>query len=88
MQIEAIYNKGRIELPPHLHLKYDVFKVRIEIPEYAYSEKGSDPFSPSTHQKIKNIFKYHGLQRESALSAPEDYKQIWHEHLEEKYIGK
>jgi hypothetical protein len=43
MQIEAIYNKGRIELPPHLHLKQDVFKVRIEIPEYAY-EKRADFF--------------------------------------------
>ncbi|MCW7755274.1 hypothetical protein OOT00_14905 [Desulfobotulus sp. H1] len=55
MQIEAIYNKGRIELPPHLHLKQDVFKVRIEIPEYAYSEKGADPSSDwqSKMEKIK-----------------------------------
>lgn len=54
MEIEAIYNKGRIELPPHLHLKQDVFKVRIEIPEYVY-QKGAAPFMDwqSKMEKIK-----------------------------------
>ena len=33
MQIEAIYDNGRIELPPSLRLASKRFSVRIEIPE-------------------------------------------------------
>ena len=33
MEIEAIYDNGRIELPPSLRLANKRFSVRIEIPE-------------------------------------------------------
>lgn len=33
MQIEAIYDHGRLELPKHIRLRQQRFKVRLDIPE-------------------------------------------------------
>jgi hypothetical protein len=63
MKIEAIYDNGRIELPPSLRLASKRFSVRIEIPE---SEIIADPESKDAGQKPNYVLppEVHALAKE------------------------
>lgn len=95
MQIEAIYNKGRLELPKNIHLSSAVFKIRIEIPAEVIVKRGKiDGLIDATSSSFsirRQLDEILGSRRDGksgeALTARE-YKEIWHEHLEEKYLDR
>ncbi len=41
MEIEAIYNNGRLELPEHIRLKHQRVKVRLSIPDQEVETESS-----------------------------------------------
>lgn len=93
MQIEATYNKGRLELPKNLHLSRDVFKIRIEIPPEVIARREETEVLADTVSSAfsirRQLDEILGSRRDGksgkSLTAA-DYKEIWHEHLEEKYL--
>lgn len=94
MQIEAIYNNGFIKLPENIHLSSEVFKIRIDIPASVIrkSKAKNDKPDKITHEtfnirnQIDQILGSNRGKKSGKLSSTVNYKQIWHEHLEEKYI--
>ncbi|MBW2012080.1 MAG: hypothetical protein JRI32_10760 [Deltaproteobacteria bacterium] len=93
MQIEATYNKGRLELPKNIRLSREVFKIRIEIPAEVIAKREKTERLVDTASGAFNIRgqldEILGCRRDGKpgkfLTAG-DYKEIWHEHLEEKYL--
>ncbi len=93
MQIEAIYNKGQLILPADFYLCSEVFKIRVEIPEEVIykpqeTSKGvnTNSYKFSIRQQLDEIL---GCKRDGNASqhyTAQDYKHIWHKHLEEKYL--
>jgi hypothetical protein len=97
MQVKAIYEDGAINFAQPLRFKHRKFEVIVSIPE---EELESDEIKvpaiqpeatnkPGIRQQIDAIlghYKDH-LKSGNALTA-QDYKNIWHEHLEEKYLGR
>ncbi len=59
MQVEAIYDHGRLELPKHLRLRYQRFKVRLEIPRdklVAEPEESGEAPSPADRKPFRGSF--------------------------------
>ncbi len=86
MQIQAIYNNGRIELPPDIELVKKNFPMTITVPAEAVREKSIDADQKfSVRKQIEAIVGPRGLKGQEPSI---DCKNEWHEHLEEKYLGK
>lgn len=97
MQVKAIYEDGAINFAQPLRFKHRKFEVIVSIPE---EELESDEIKvpaiqpettnkPGIRQQLDAILGPYKDQLKSgnALTA-QDYKNIWHEHLEEKYLGR
>ncbi|MGB9500424.1 MAG: hypothetical protein ACKVE4_11945 [Dissulfuribacterales bacterium] len=93
MQIEATYNKGRVELPEHLQFCRDVFKIRIDIPvEVIVKQAETDVVvTPSSgafsiRRQLDDILGSMRDGKSGQSLTDRDYKDMWHAHLEEKYL--
>lgn len=56
MQVEAIYNKGRIELVHHLRLRHDKVRLLVTVPDEEVEQDGN-PYnlSPDVLQKAEEM---------------------------------
>lgn len=99
MQIEAIYDHGRITLPEHIRLRHQRFKVRLDIPDHEVAADESNPAIEQSKPELPPVDAAAGSIRariESILgpyktqlkSAKVDTKALWREHLEEKHLGR
>lgn len=99
MQVEAIYSQGRLAFVQPIHLRRGVFNVIVDIPdaELLLSDSTNPPliaFHPRKHHVLERIdailAPYQNVLSNKPKRAfmPKDYKDMWHEHLEEKYLGK
>lgn len=96
MQVQAIYNQGRIEFVEPLRLKRDHIRLVVTVPDdeiaIAQDHEQSQeqrPVASSFMARVDQILApYQHILNASESAVPMDYKAIWHEHLAEKYLGK
>ena len=101
MQVHAIYDNGRLTFQQPIRLKNQRIELDVNIPDnYIEEEIPAEikpvraslveqhttlPISP-TRERLDAIlgkWRHHG-----GPSGTIDYKTLWHEHLEEKYLVK
>jgi len=100
MIIEAICENGIVRMPPGLKFQHNTFKVKVELPDQEISRppktaKVSQPGSnlsvqdkPGIRDRIDAILgPYKDQLKKGAPFTAQDYKEMWHEHLEEKHLG-
>ena len=101
MIIETICERGIVRLPKELKFQHNTFKVKVEVPDQEISLSSDvaadiqSNTSPQSQEKqgiraqidaILGSYKSQ-LQKGSAFTA-QDYKDMWHQHLEEKYLER
>jgi hypothetical protein len=99
MIIETICEKGVVRLPSGLQYRRDAFKVTVEVPdqELVLSQSRSAPLAmtaaPIAQGDIRNridaiLGPYKDQLQMSETSSVSDYKDMWHRHLDEKYLDR
>ncbi len=101
MIIEAICENGIVRMPTGLKYQHNSFKVKVELPDQEVSQlpkaaKVSQPGStlsaqvePGIRAGIDAILgPYKDQLKKGAPFTAQDYKEMRHEHLEEKYLGR
>lgn len=95
MQIEATYKNGRLELPPGLQLRRNGFKIRIDIPAEEIVKQKQQTINPvgdgntetfSVGKQLNNILGSIRYRQSNETVTAQDYKEMWHSHLERKYL--
>ncbi len=87
MQVEAIYNQGRIEFVQPLRLKHDHVRLVVTVPD---EEIQTDviPAADSMEARVRAILRpYQHLLDSTAAEGPMDYDSIRDEYLAEKYLS-
>jgi len=101
MQVHALYEDGKLTFQQPIRLKTQRIELDINIPDNYIEETTKDEFKPviqlpieqesatarisPTRERLNAIL---GPWRGKLGSiTPIDVKKIWHEHLEEKYLG-
>lgn len=92
MIIEAICDHGVVRIPSELKFQHEKFTVKVELPEAELISNATQPEATrklGIRQQIDAILGPYKDQLKSGnpLTAL-DYKNIWHEHLEEKYLDR
>jgi len=101
MQVHAIYEDGRLTFEHPIRLKTQRIELDINIPDNYIEETAKDEFKPVMPLPIKHESATpHISPTRERLNAilgpwrgklgsitPIEVKEIWHEHLEEKYLG-
>lgn len=97
MQVKATYEDGAINFAQSLRFKHRKFEVVVSIPEEelesgeskAPTQQVVNNKTDTIRQQIDAILGHYKdqLKSGSPLTA-QDCKDIWHEHLEEKYLGR
>ncbi len=101
MQVEAIYNQGKIELSQPLRLKHNNVRIVVTVPDDEV-EVQDELLQKNVPEVIKTKTGSTPLRvRIDAILAPyqdqlstkqafthNDYKKMWIDHLEEKYLGR
>lgn len=89
MQIEAVYYQGQLQFPVPLRFKRERFSLVVEIPDQEIIARPHHTVTPSdsiAHRLDALIGK---AFRQSNQGKPSvNAKALWHEHLEEKYLGR
>ena len=99
MIIETTCEKGVVRLPSGLQYRRDAFKVTVEVPdqELMLSQSRSAPLAmtaaPISEGDIRNridaiLGPYKDQLQMSETSSVSEYKDIWHRHLDEKYLER
>lgn len=94
MQFEAIYNQGKLEFSQPIHFRHDYFTVTVDVPEQEISvstQKASDLKQETIQTRIGAwLDGVVGKEFRQANNGKKSIncKAIWHEHLEEKYLGR
>ena len=83
MQVEAIYNRGRLEFVHPLKLKHDHLLLVVEVPDEELALEVGTRATTMLERVNAILAPYQHLL---AQVTPADYKAMWHEHLEEKYL--
>jgi predicted DNA-binding antitoxin AbrB/MazE fold protein len=101
MQVEAIYNQGIIELSQPLRLKHNNVRLVVTVPDdeiEAQDEFVQTNVSEVTKTKTGSttlraridaiLAPYQDQLSTKQAFTPNDYKKMWVDHLEEKYLGR
>ena len=92
MIIEAICDHGVVLIPAGIKFQHDKFTVKIELPETEIISSASPSEAGNNtdiRQQIDSIIgSYKDLLKSSHPLTAQDYKNIWHEHLDEKYVNR
>jgi hypothetical protein len=97
MQVHAIYEDGRLTFEHPIRLKTQRIEMDINIPDNYIEEVTQDESKPVLGSAIETPRISPTRERLNAILgpwrgnlgsiAPIEVKDIWHEHLEEKYLG-
>ena len=88
MQVEAIYNQGTLQFSAPLHFVNSLFKIKVDIPDQEIMtttvEQQAASNAPITRLDaiIGHVFRQANRGKPS-INA----KALWHNHIEEKYLG-
>lgn len=102
MQVHAIYEDGRLTFQQPVRLKAQRIELDVNIPDNYIEEElhielesvteqvadvgNAQSLSVSpTRERLNSILG--PLRGKFGSITPQEVKQIWHEHLEEKYLG-
>jgi hypothetical protein len=100
MQVEAIYDHGRIKLPEHIQLRHQRFTLRLDIPDHEIApadESRNAHCQPKAEAAPAAAARSSVRARIDAILGPYkaqlcpthvNTRALWHEHLEEKYLGR
>lgn len=100
MQIEAVYDHGRVKLPDHVQLRHQRFTLRLDIPDDEIAQpvescntrllpKAETPPAAAPRSPVlARIDAILGPYKAQLSPAHVDTKALWHEHLEDKYLGR
>lgn len=92
MIIEAICDHGVVRIPAEIKFHHDKFTVKVELPETEIISTASQLEAGNEtdiRQQIDSILgSYNDLLKSSQPLTAQDYKNIWHEHLDEKYVNR
>lgn len=88
MQVEAIYNRGRLEFVHPLKLKHDHLLLVVEVPDEELALEVGAGATTMLERVNAILAPYQHLLAQAKPLAPTDYKAMWHEHLEEKYLSQ
>ena len=88
MQLEAIYDRGKLSFAQPIKLRNDHVRLVVNVPddELVLPPQTSNELSPSaTRDRLNAIL---GRFRSSGnASGHVTYKSTWHAHLEDKYLA-
>jgi hypothetical protein len=88
MQVEAIYNQGRLEFAQPIKLKHDHLRLVVEVPDEEIALDAGTGIT-TMHDRVNSILApYHHLLSHNKPTTPTDYKAVWREHLEEKHLNR
>jgi len=85
VQVNAIYDHGKLELPESIHLKHQRFQMIVDVPDDEIDQKVSvSGNEQGIRTRINQILGEYAqlFPADSSLDA----KKEWHKHLEEKYV--
>jgi len=92
MIIEVICDHGVVLIPAGIKFQHEKFTVKVELPETEIISSATQPEAsnkPGIRQQIDNILgPYKDLVKSSNTLTAQDYKNMWHEHLDEKYVDR
>jgi len=85
MQVNAVYNHGKLELPDNIQLKHQRFQVVVDVPDDEIDQQVSvSGKEQGVRARINQILgEYAQL---FPADSPLDAKKEWHKHLEDKYM--
>lgn len=101
MIIEAICENGMVQMPQGLRYRHKAFKVKVELPdqevmveqnESEVTETGSGLSAHDNSGIRARIDAILGSDKERLTVGnsvtPQECKDLWHEHLEDKYLDR
>ncbi len=97
MIIETTCERGIVRLPMELKFQHDTFNVKVEVPdqEISLSPSVATEMRPRSENSLgiraqidAILGPYKNLLRKGAPLSAQDYKDIWHQHIEEKHLGR
>jgi len=85
MQVNAVYDHGKLELLDNIQLKHQRFQVVVDVPdEEVLSLVVSVSGRKTISEELDGILGEY--RKGNKPRTPLDDKAEWHKHLEEKYI--
>ncbi len=88
MQVKAIYNHGRLEFVQPMKFKHDPLHLVIEVPDEEVDLNVHHATATMRDRVNAILAPYQHLLTQTVPLMPSDYKSIWHDHLEEKHLGR
>lgn len=84
--------------PNYLHFAHQRFKVLVKMPDQEVLSQDSAEKASSvapngkrrqtTRERLDAILGPYRGKHDAKAYTPDDYKAMWHEHLEEKYLDR
>ncbi|MBL4774430.1 MAG: hypothetical protein JKY87_00010 [Mariprofundus sp.] len=85
MQINAVYDHGKLELPDNIQLKHQRFQVVVDVPdEELLPSTVSVSGKKTISEELDGILGQYRQGNKSRTAL--DDKAAWHKHLEEKHM--
>lgn len=95
MQVDAIYDNGRLQLPSHIQLKHTRLTLRVEVPDDELA--GAETVAVEMEESQRTSFRHAiddilGPLKEQLKNAPpltdEVLDQLRYDALKEKYLDR
>jgi hypothetical protein len=88
MQVEAIYNQGRLQFNAPINFANNFFKVRVEIPDNEIVTSAQEQSTNNTPSARLDAIIGRAFRQANRGKPSINAKALWHAHLEEKYLGR
>jgi len=89
MQLEAIYDRGKLSFALPVKLRNDHVRLVVNVPDDELvlpPQTTNELFPSATRERLNTIL---GPFRSSGdTSGHAEYNAIWHAHLEDKYLAR
>lgn len=88
MQIEAIYHQGQLQFSAPLRFNREHFKLTVNIPDQEIASPESDKTLQHSLRDILDAIIGREFRLANRGKPSINAKALWHQHLEEKYLGR
>lgn len=88
MQIEAIYHQGQLQFSIPVRFNHEHFGLTVDIPDQEIASLGSDATMQHTLHDVLDSIIGHEFRLANQGKPSINAKALWHQHLEEKYLGR
>jgi predicted DNA-binding antitoxin AbrB/MazE fold protein len=88
MNIQAIWENGVFRPLQPIAVRHTILTIIVADEEILFAQPDKPIPVTELRQKINEILEPYRLQmKPDTAMSPQETKKIWHEHLEEKYLG-